>query len=66
MLEVADIIRLHGAAYREQFGETLSSVQKQALRDIAATTDTTIKAVERLLARGRDALAPLLADLSEK
>jgi hypothetical protein len=36
MLEVADIIRLHGAAYREQFGETLSSIQKQALRDIAA------------------------------
>src|SRR5438034_2244364 len=36
MLEVADVFRLHGAAYREQFGETLSSVQKQTLRDIAA------------------------------
>src|SRR5881396_2732869 len=36
MLEVADVFRLHGAAYREQFGETLSSVQKRALRDIAA------------------------------
>jgi len=36
MLEVADIIRLHGAAYRQQYGNTLSSVQKPALRDIAA------------------------------
>jgi hypothetical protein len=36
MWEVADIVRLHGAAYREQFGVTLSSVQKRALRDIAA------------------------------
>jgi len=36
MLEVADIIRLHGAVYCEQYGNTLSSVQKRALRDIAA------------------------------
>jgi hypothetical protein len=36
MLEVADIIRLHGAAYREQHGKTLSPVQKRALRDVAA------------------------------
>jgi Putative transposase/Transposase zinc-binding domain len=36
MLEVADIVRLHGAAYHEQFGNTLTSVQKRALRDIAA------------------------------
>jgi len=36
MLEVADIIRLHGPAYREQYGHTLSAVQKRALRDIAA------------------------------
>src|SRR5213080_839039 len=36
MLEVADVFRLHGAAYRQQCGETLSSVQKQTLRDIAA------------------------------
>ncbi len=36
MLEVADIVRLHGAAYREQSGVLLSSVQKRALRDIAA------------------------------
>jgi hypothetical protein len=36
MLEVADIVRLHGAAYREQPGVTLSSVQKRALRDISA------------------------------
>ncbi|HWJ48142.1 MAG TPA: IS91 family transposase [Candidatus Udaeobacter sp.] len=36
MPEVADIIRLHGAAYCEQSGVCLSSVQKLALRDIAA------------------------------
>lgn len=34
MLEVADIVRLHGAAYREQFGAQLSSPQKRALHDI--------------------------------
>ena len=36
MLEVADIVRLHAAAYRGQSGVCLSSVQKRALRDIAA------------------------------
>ena len=36
MLEVADIVRLHGPAYREQYGNTLSFVQKRALRDISA------------------------------
>src|SRR5213593_1591683 len=36
MLEVADIVRLHGAAYREQYGNTLSPDRKRALRDIAA------------------------------
>lgn len=36
MLEVADIVRLHGAAYREQYGNTLNPDRKRALRDIAA------------------------------
>jgi hypothetical protein len=36
MLEVADIVRLHGAEYCRQSGVCLSSVQKRALRDIAA------------------------------
>ena len=36
MLEVAEIIRLHGEAYRRQYGSSLSSVQKRALRDISA------------------------------
>ena len=36
MLEVADIVRLHSAAYRERPGVSLSSAQKRALRDIAA------------------------------
>jgi hypothetical protein len=34
MLEVADIVRLHGEAYRQKFGPQLTSVQKRALRDI--------------------------------
>ena len=36
MLEVADIVRLHGAAYCEKAGSALSAVQKRALRDISA------------------------------
>ncbi len=36
MLEVADIVRLHPAAYRQQSGVCLSPVQKRALPDIAA------------------------------
>jgi hypothetical protein len=34
MLEVADIVRLHGDAYRTQFGSQLTGAQKKALRDI--------------------------------
>jgi hypothetical protein len=34
MLEVADIVRLHGNEYRAQFGSQLTAVQKKALRDI--------------------------------
>lgn len=34
MLEVADIVRLHGDEYRAKFGSQLTSVQKKALRDI--------------------------------
>ena len=36
MLEVADIIRLHSAAYRKQYGNTLTPDHKRALRNIAA------------------------------
>ena len=36
MLEVADILRLHGKVYLQQHGSSLSSNQKRALRDIAA------------------------------
>jgi putative transposase/transposase-like zinc-binding protein len=36
MLEVADIVRLHGAAYREHYGNTLNPARKRALQDIAA------------------------------
>jgi hypothetical protein len=35
-LEVADVIRQHGDAFLERYGGTLSSVQRRALRDIAA------------------------------
>jgi hypothetical protein len=34
VLEVADIVRLHGDAYRQRCGPALTSVQKKALRDI--------------------------------
>jgi len=34
MLEVADIVRLHGREFRDQFGSQLSAVQKKALGDI--------------------------------
>jgi hypothetical protein len=36
MLEVAEIFRRHGAAYRARFGATLRPVQFQALQDIEA------------------------------
>ena len=36
MLEVADIVRLHGAAYRKQYGNTLTPDRNRALRDMAA------------------------------
>ncbi len=35
MLEVADIVRLHGEAYLRQYGSSLTSAQKRALRDIS-------------------------------
>ena len=34
MLEVADIVRLHGDEFRTQFGSQLTGIQKKALRDI--------------------------------
>jgi len=34
MLEVADIVRLHGNEFRAKFGSQLTGVQKKALRDI--------------------------------
>lgn len=36
MLEVADIVRLHGAAYRARFGDRLLPSHARALRDIEA------------------------------
>jgi hypothetical protein len=36
VLEVAEIVRLHGEAYLRQYAGSLSSVQKRALRDISA------------------------------
>ena len=35
MLGVAEIVRLHAEAYLRQYGSSLSSVQKRALRDIS-------------------------------
>jgi hypothetical protein len=36
VLEVADVIRTHGAAFRARYGRTLTAEQRQALRDLAA------------------------------
>ncbi len=36
MLEVADILRLHGAAYRARFGKALGPGHLRALRDLEA------------------------------
>ncbi|HYM90176.1 MAG TPA: IS91 family transposase [bacterium] len=36
MLEVADIVRLHGAAYRARYGQALGASHRRALRDLAA------------------------------
>jgi hypothetical protein len=36
MLEVADIVRLHGAAYRARFSTSVGPSQRRALRDLAA------------------------------
>ena len=36
MLEVAEIIRLHGAAYGARFGKALGASQRRALRDLPA------------------------------
>jgi hypothetical protein len=41
-LEVADILRRHGDAFLERYGGTLSSVQRRALRDIAACRTATM------------------------
>ncbi len=35
-LEVAEIFRTHGDTFLDRYGETLSSEQRRALRDIAA------------------------------
>jgi hypothetical protein len=34
-LELADVFRIHGPAFREAFEDSLSGGQKKALRDIA-------------------------------
>ena len=34
MLEVADILRLHGPAYREQFGKQMLPSHRRAMQDI--------------------------------
>src|SRR3954469_10829368 len=33
-LEVADVVRSHGAAFLKQYGQSLTATQKKALRDI--------------------------------
>lgn len=57
-LEVADIIREHGEAFRARFGRLLSGVQKQALRDLAACRTAALGGhVERCLDCGHGRIA---------
>jgi hypothetical protein len=57
-LEVADIIRAHGASFRERYGAVLSGVQRHALEDLAACRTAALGGhVERCLGCGHERIA---------
>jgi Putative transposase/Transposase zinc-binding domain len=57
-LEVADVIRQHGAAFVERYGSILSATQRKALRDLAACRTAVLGGhVERCLDCGHERLA---------
>jgi hypothetical protein len=58
VLEVADIIRAHGAAFRETFAAILSPAQTKALRDLARCRTAALGGhVERCLDCGHERIA---------
>jgi len=57
-LEVADVIRQHGEAFRAKYGGVLSATQKQALRDLARCRTAALGGhVERCLDCGHERIA---------
>jgi hypothetical protein len=57
-LEVADVIRQHGAAFLKRYGGVLSDTQRQALRDLARCRTAALGGhVERCLDCGHERLA---------
>jgi hypothetical protein len=58
LLEVADVIRSHGAAFLSKYGKHLSQAQKKALRDLAVCRTAALGGhVERCLDCGAERLA---------
>ena len=57
-LEVADVIRQHGEAFRAKYGSTLTSTQRKALRDLSVCRTAALGGhVQRCLDCGHERLA---------
>src|SRR6516162_6334382 len=57
-LEVADVIRSHGAAFSQKYGSQLTATQKKALRELASCRTAALGGhVERCLDCGHERLA---------
>ena len=57
-LEVADIVRVHGAAFLARHGSGLATVQRRALADVAACRTAALGGhVQRCGACGHEAIA---------
>jgi len=57
-LEVAEVIRHHGDAFRDRFGDVLSAVQRQTLHDLAVCRTAALGGqVEHCLDCGRERIA---------
>jgi len=58
VLEVAEVIRQHGAAFLDRYGGVLSATQRKALRDLAACRTAVLGGhVERCLDCGQERIA---------
>jgi Putative transposase/Transposase zinc-binding domain len=57
-LEVADLLRTHGAAFQQQYGERLTTAQRRALRDLVACRTAALGGhVERCADCGQERIA---------